>query len=163
MNGDFLTKAFRKISARIRSDQRSDTDSDDILQDAFCRLWSHRGEIQSERHAEGMLVTASKNLRIDRQRSMSRHPEIGIDEVSEISDQPPAADVVSDTYKRVDMIVRKYISDRDREILYHRDRDGWEYDEIAEMYSLSEANVRMIISRTRKSIRELYRREFKNI
>ena len=110
-----------------------------------------------------MLVTASKNLRIDRQRSMSRHPEIGIDEVSEISDQPPAADVVSDTYKRVDMIVRKYISDRDREILYHRDRDGWEYDEIAEMYSLSEANVRMIISRTRKSIRELYRREFKNI
>ncbi|MDE6855666.1 MAG: sigma-70 family RNA polymerase sigma factor, partial [Muribaculaceae bacterium] len=40
--------------------------------------------------------------------------------------------------------------------LYPRDRDGWEFDEIAESFGISEANARMIVSRARKTIRSLY-------
>ncbi|MDE6633448.1 MAG: sigma-70 family RNA polymerase sigma factor, partial [Muribaculaceae bacterium] len=43
-----------------------------------------------------------------------------------------------------------------REILVHRDHDGWEFDEIASHYQISEANARMIVSRSRKTIREIY-------
>ena len=62
-------------------------------------------------------------------------------------------------YRKIDRIAAERLSQRDREILYHREKDGWEYDELAEMYGLSESNVRMIISRARKTLRSIYLKE----
>lgn len=50
------------------------------------------------------------------------------------------------------------LSPQQCELLLHRDRDGWSIGELAETYNLSEANVRTILSRARKAVREQYRK-----
>lgn len=156
MNGEYLTTAFKRLrNCMSRSDTR-DEDLDDSLQDAFCRLWARRESIRDDDHAERTLAVTAKNIRIDNIRRQKAHPETPLEAVQELSDGETAVEW-RELYAEVDRLVKSNLSERDREILYHREKDGWEFSEIAEMYGLSEANVRLIVSRTRKQIRELYR------
>lgn len=158
MNNDFLTSAFKRLRSRLHldSDDEEDADIADALQDAFCRLWTRRGSIQCEAHAEGALMTATRNIRLDDFRKKSCHPEASLSEINNIPDNDDAADDASELYNAVDRLASQRLSLRDREILFHREKDGWEFHELAEKYHLSEANVRLIVSRSRKALRELY-------
>ena len=159
MNRDFLTSAFRRVRLRILSG-RGDAggDSEDALQEAFCRLWTRREEISGPSEAEGLLATAVRNIRIDSGRRRQAHPQVGLDDPGyHDSSTEPETDDRAELLRDVERLVAGALSARDREILYRRERDGWEFDELAEHYGLSEGNVRMIVSRARKRIRELYR------
>lgn len=57
----------------------------------------------------------------------------------------------------INRLIDAHLSPRDREILQRHDRDGWEFDEIADHFGISQANARMIVSRARKTIRTIYR------
>lgn len=154
MKEDILTSAFRRLKTRIIGDDGPD-DIRDSLQEAFCRLWSRKETITNAKQAEGMLTVAARNIRIDSLRKQSAHPEIDIEAIKE----PPESettDNVADLYKEIDNLIKQHLSERDREILFHRERDGWEFDEIAEYYSISETNARVITARCRNKIRELY-------
>lgn len=163
MKTEILTMAFQRIKTRFRrGEDARDADSDDALQEAFCRLWSKHGEISDVSHAEGLLVTASKNIRIDGLRRQQSHQSVSL---SEIPDPPweEEENMVSETYDKVTRLASRHLSDRDREILYLREKDGLEFSELAERYNLSEGNVRMIVSRARKALREIYRKECKEM
>lgn len=163
MKGDFLTSAFRHIRSRMASGRGAmadEEDPEDALQEAFCRLWKNRERYDGAAQAEGSLATAVRNIRIDGYRRNQTHQKVNLSELND----PPAEtaeslDEVMDLYREVDRLVRQHLSERDRGILYHRDKDGWEFDEIAEHYHLSEANVRMIVSRGRRTIREIYQKQ----
>ena len=49
-----------------------------------------------------------------------------------------------------------HLSERDREILRLRDADEWPMEEIAARFGLTEAHVRTIVSRARRTIRDRY-------
>lgn len=86
------------------------------------------------------------------------HPELDISSIKE----PPDIDYHDDLeelYQDVSDIISRHLTDRDREILLRRDRDGWDFEDIAQCYSISEANARVIIARSRKKIREIYRNQ----
>lgn len=57
----------------------------------------------------------------------------------------------------INRLIEAHLSERDREILHRHDRDGWDFDEIADHFGITQANARMILSRARKTIRTLYR------
>lgn len=135
----------------------ADDDSDDNLQEAFCRLWTHRYDIESQAQAEGMLTKTAKNLKIDSLRRQGRVRTVDIEESTNILDVNESSDF-EQTYSEVDAIIRECIQERDREILHLRDRCGWEFKEIAERFGISESNARLILSRTRKTVREIYRK-----
>ena len=156
MNKDFLTIAFNRVRTRFL--KLGDADDEDALQEAFCRLWSRRDKIDGSSHAEGLLVTTLRNIRIDSERRRLAHPSVELDDISDI----PSCDEeysVAEIYKRVSSLAGECLSERDREILFLRERDGKDFIEIAEMFNLSESNVRMIVSRARKSIRVLYQKQ----
>lgn len=159
MNGENLISAFRRVSLRFRSRIKATgeaDDTEDALQDAFCRLWSRRADITGERQAEGLLVTASRNLRIDNARRRQTHPESNIEDLGDIGCLQQEEDDFSDLYRKIDKLASENLSQRDREILYHREKDGWEFEDLAQFYGLSEGNVRLIVSRARKNLRNLY-------
>ncbi|MDE6403386.1 MAG: hypothetical protein K2K86_06235, partial [Muribaculaceae bacterium] len=58
---------------------------------------------------------------------------------------------------RVNEIKSLHLSERDREILLRRDRDEWSFEELAEHFNLTPANVRMIVSRARATVRNIYK------
>lgn len=154
MERDFFISAFRNVRRRFMA-RRSD-DEEDALQDAFCRLWVRRDVISSQGEAEGFLTVTARNLSVDSHRRMQAHPEIDIDNVNRFESDDGEADSIKEQFFEIRRLIEQNLSPRDREILLHRDRDGWEFDEIASYYEISESNARMIVSRSRKTIRELY-------
>ena len=156
MREEILTSAFKKLKARIVGIETVDDDVKDSLQEAFCRLWSKKETITDSRQAEGMLSVAARNARIDMIRRRKTHPETGLDGTADMPDENDR-DEYGNLYKKVEAIIKDSLSDRDREILLRRERDGWEFEEIAEYYSISEANARMITARCRKKVRDIYK------
>ena len=135
---------------------RHSDDDEDALQDAFCRLWTRRDEFSSQGEAEGFLTVAAKNITVDSHRRRQAHPETDIENARQLVTNDDEASSQNEQFIEIQHLIQTHLSPRDREILVHRDHDGWEFDEIASHYQISEANARMIVSRSRKTIREIY-------
>lgn len=156
-----MTSAFAKLSRGIRSGSFRDDDADDALQDAFCRLWCRRDNIPNESQAENLLRVTSRNIRIDSFRRQKSHPVDSIDASLNICIESSEEDESTEyVIARIDQILINSFSSRDREIFLLRDKDGWEFEDLAERFSLSEANIRLIVSRIRKKIREIYKNKY---
>lgn len=154
MERDFIISAFRSVSRRLKS-RRAD-DDEDALQEAFCRLWTRRTEFSSQREAEGFLTVTARNVSIDYHRRRQAHPETDIDTIERRPTSEEDIDSRTELLLEINRLIESHLSERDREILRRHDRDGWDFEEIAEHFSITEANARMIVSRARKTIRTLY-------
>lgn len=160
MKEDFLIAAFSRARQSLRAVARrfssaDDMAVDDMLQDAFVRLWTSSVDPRSVDEAEALSRTTVRNLAIDSSRRQSSRRMVPIDEMEDAPDDT-VADGLTELYRDVSALIDKSLTQRDREILYRRDRDGWDFDEIAAHYSLTEANVRVIVSRARRTIRSIY-------
>lgn len=163
MKEEFLTSAFTRARERLLNVARrfstGDTaEADDLLQEAFVRLWSSQSQPKNESEAEALGRTVIRNLAIDSKRKLAAHRPVSFDDAPSIETIPDENDrsEIEATYSSVTIMIDRTLSVRDREILYLRDRDGWEMDDIAEKFEISEANVRVILSRARRTIRQLY-------
>lgn len=162
MKEELLTSVFMRIKGRLRATAQrivSDDAADDALQDAFVRLWSRRGDLDSETAVEGMAVTTVKNICIDtvRRNTVRRHDDIEDNpSAAAVTDEDDDTQERDELYGEITSLIDKELSERDRRILYLRDRDGWEMEDIATELGISEINVRVILSRCRKTIRQIY-------
>ncbi|MDE6547570.1 MAG: sigma-70 family RNA polymerase sigma factor [Muribaculaceae bacterium] len=154
MERNFIISAFRNVRRRLVA--RHADDEEDALQDAFCRLWVRRDSFSSQGEAEGFLTVTARNLTVDSHRRMQAHPETDIENANRFESDDEDYESRKEQFIEIKRLIEQHLSSRDREILLHRDRDGWEFDEIASHYDISEANARMIVSRSRKTIRQLY-------
>lgn len=148
-----LTAAFRRLSLRM-ANRKEDDDTIDSLQDAFCRLWSRRENLDSKGNADALLAITARNLRIDKQRKDKKIERLE-DSTIEIT-SVENYDEINDLYNEIDTIISKVLSPRDKEIFLLRDRDDWEFKDLSIKFNLSESNIRMIISRARKTVRTYY-------
>lgn len=165
MRKDLLTSVFERMRPRLFEKARKmlsdEEDARDVLQDAFFKLWQVHPAFQRESHAEGVLVTTVRNLSIDRIRRNATHPATPIDENSNPlayidADGMQETESRRETFRKVEVLISRHLSPRDREILLRRDRDEWDFDEIATHFDITEANARLIVARARKTIRTIY-------
>lgn len=156
MEEERLTSVFRRVAWRLRATARKITgtpdDADDALQDAFSRLWRHRGRIATDEQAERLLATSVRNAGIDIVRRRARYADTEPPDVPDDDSGSHAAELLNDVTALIDTA----LDERQRAILYERDSYGWEIDEIARHHGMTEANVRMALSRSRRRVRELY-------
>ena len=157
MEEDSLTSAFRRIGWRLRLSAirltGTSDDADDALQEAFFRLWKRRDRIGSREQAERMLTAAVRNAGIDTLRG--RTHAASAEDIPEMPDTDHGDDR-AELLDEVTRLIDSELTAEQRAILYERDRYGWEFDEIARRHGMSEANVRMTVSRCRRKVRELY-------
>lgn len=161
MKSDILTSIFTRLRPALLASAKgvlreNEDDAPDALQEAFCRLWRHRDSFENEEHVQAASYTAVKNAAIDMVRR--RRPIAPVEEMPEIASDDVAA---SELYDEVSRIIRAVLSEREREVLMMRDRNGFEMDAIAARIDTTEANVRLILSRARKKVRECYRNRMK--
>ena len=135
---------------------RRTDDDEDALQEAFCRLWTRRSEFSSQGEAEGFLTVAARNVSIDHHRRRQNHPETDIESLDRHPTSDEDTDGQNDLIVEINRLIELHLSERDREILQRHDRDGWDFEEIADRFGITQANARMILSRARKTIRTLY-------
>lgn len=164
MNKRFLTSAYERMRAMLVAKAAgivsSDDDARDVIQEAFYKLWNHPQAIERQSQADALLTVTVRNLSIDTVRRRNAHPTDGLDENRNLADNDQEVEEQRTAiYRHVEQIASQALSERDREILFRRDRDEWSFEEIAEQFGTTPANVRVIVARARKTIRNLYRQQ----
>ncbi len=132
-------------------------DAEDILQDTYCKLWNKRKEINTIQNMEAFCVTLVKNLCYDYLRSPKRRQSEEIVENLTIeTDSSPETEVIEqDEILLVQKLIEK-LPENQRQVLQLRGVKDCSLEEIEEITGLSAVNIRVLLSRARKIIREQY-------
>ena len=130
-------------------------DAQDIVQDAFIRLWNIREKLDQYRSVEALAVVTTRNLCLDKLKSkkyMTGRVENLKDEVEEtLSDRKQD---LSDVVQKIKEIIRT-LPEQQQTIIQLRDIEGYEIEEIAKILDMNENAIRVNLSRARKKIREI--------
>ncbi len=156
---DRITTAFTSLREQMLSLAERITgnrdDAADAVQDAFVKLWQHRGRYESASHARGAGMTAVRTTSIDMARRNSHRTDVTIDQVAD-----PIEDVSDNerslAYRQVRYIIDNDLSNNQRMIIDLREIEGLEFEDIANRMNMTAANVRVELSRARRRVREIY-------
>lgn len=134
-------------------------DAEDIVQEAYLKLWKRRNELPPNIiNMEAYCITLIKNLCYDTLRAShldedGRPPEeLNIANDTNVADEIDTRDEANQVMKLIDGLPQQQ-----RQVILMRDVDDRPYEEIEETTGLSAVNVRVLLSRARKKIREQFK------
>ena len=135
-------------------------DAEDLLQDMYLKLWQKRDELPDAAMKEAYLVTMIRRLFLDQRRL--KHVNTSAELKEELS--PPdewSLDHQIDTRdeaRQMEGLIRQ-LSERDAKIIQMHLVDDRSYEEIEHDTGLSQGNIRIIVMRTKKKLKQ----QFQNI
>ncbi len=157
MSTNAITDVFTVFRSRLRSLAAriaGDDEADDVLHDAFCRLWERQPSVQQEEEALRLSTTVVKNTAIDAFRRSQTHSDVVLpDNIDSPADEPHDTE---DTYAIVMRLSRRVLSPSQLRVFTLHDVNGLSYRETAVACGITEANARLILSRARRTIRNIY-------
>lgn len=130
-------------------------DAEDVLQETYCKLWLRRDELTGIRQPEAFCVTVVKNLCMDFIRASGHRNGGEAGEMPVIpSEGTPESDLES--RERVEQIERLIdrLPEKQRIAMRMRGFGDCPSEEIEAATGESAANVRVLLSRARKTLRE---------
>lgn len=136
----------------------NEADAEDLVQEAYLKMWNKRDGLAAISNPEAFSVKLVKNMCFDILRSgkssLNRHTA----ELSEINEC-----IHTDSLEARDelKLVKNIISDlpaQQQKVLILRDIKDCTYEEIEQLTGLNSVNVRVLLSRARKKIREQYKK-----
>ncbi|MBO6032293.1 MAG: RNA polymerase sigma factor [Prevotella sp.] len=135
-------------------------DAEDLLQDMYLRLWQKREDLPDEAMKEAYLVAMMKNLFVDQR----RHKRIDASEDIEAHASPPderSLDEQIDSRDEVQQVegLIWQLSERDAKIIQMHLMEDRSYEEIESDTGLSQGNIRIIVMRAKKKLKQ----QFQNI
>lgn len=156
-----LTDAFTKWRSRfLRLALRmlpSEEDAEDVLQDAFVRLWPLSERIGSDQEAKALTSATVRNLAIDRYRTIQRSKAVE-QEPEDVADNSEEESEADDRMAIVEEIMSRVLTDTQQRIFSMREFEQLNYEQIARSLNMQPMAVRMQLSRARKALRDEYRR-----
>ena len=138
-------------------------DAEDIVQDAFTKLWERRKEMLVERNVEAYCQTLVRNLFIDRQRRQHLHISAQAADEFNLPDYHATGNKL-EQQESENMVMQLIgeLPEQQRQIITLRDVEGQTYEEIENLTKLSPTNIRVLLSRARKTIRERFKTQTEN-
>ena len=134
-------------------------EAQDIVQDTLLKLWQNRAELDRVSNLESFALTMARNLAIDRKKKME-HRNISFDEAlhDRTDEWQLTAQQQMEHQERYGAIRRAIDSlpEKQRTIIQLRDIEGKTYKEIADILSISEADVKITLFRARNKIKEIW-------
>lgn len=134
-------------------------DAHDTVQDLYVKLWTIRKILNSISNIEAFATTIVRNLCIDRLKKIkSTVLDSGcLVKLSVITENNDNEGKVEEVDIKIDLVRRalKKLPEMQQKIFLMRDFEEKEYDTISNELGISEENLRVMLSRARKKIREL--------
>ena len=134
-------------------------DAEDMVQEVYMKLWSKRDALPDVKEVEAYCVTMTKNMCIDRLR-MAEVEKEDMDEVPIMlaeTDDVEAQVERRDAVEQVKQIIET-LPEHQQQVITLRDMEDCSFEEIVEQTGLTAVNIRMLLSRARKTIRERYKK-----
>jgi len=134
-------------------------DAEDMVQEVYMKLWNKREELPDVQNMEAYCVALTKNMCIDR----LRLAEVDRVDVDDVPLSLAAADDVACLLERQDtieqvMLIIETLPEKQQQVVTLRDIRDCTFEEIEEQTGLTAVNVRALLSRARKTIRERFKR-----
>ena len=133
-------------------------DAEDMVQEAYLKLWKRRDELPTDiANQEAYCVTLVKHvchdaLRLAHLEEDGRPPE----ELPIIGSTNVAHEVELKDEARQVMTLIGQLPDQQRQIMQMRDVEDLAYEEIEKATGLTSVNIRVLLSRARKKVREQF-------
>ena len=133
-------------------------DAEDIVQDAYCKLWDRRDELDSVINAEAFCVTLVKNMCLDFLRSAKRNrrEEDVAENLTLHSEESTDNGVIEQENMNMINSLIDELPESQRQVIRLRGIDECSMEEIELITGLSAVNIRVLLSRARKTIRTKY-------
>lgn len=129
-------------------------DAEDLIQEAYLKLWSKREELTLISNPEAFAVTLVKNMCFDLLRSgkyLSDRQHLPLTEAQNAL--PADGRDAKDDAQLVRMLIAR-LPQQQQMVMMLRDVKGCSYEEVERLTGLNAVNVRVLLSRARKKIRE---------
>jgi len=132
-------------------------DAEDILQEAYCKLWNKRTTLQGIQNPEAFSVTLIKNMCLDFLRSpRANRYEEQIETVQISVESSPDKDMErTEDVETVKRLIDK-LPENQKLVIRLCGIEDCSLKEIEEITNFSGTNVRTLLSRARKTIKEQY-------
>lgn len=144
-------KMFR-LALRITLNR---AEAEDVTQDILLRVWEQRESLGELRSLEAYVLTAVRNLALDRV-AKTDNANVSLDDVQNdafVSAPRPDEDMEQqESLKRVREIMSG-LPEAQRTALQLREIEGHSYRETADIMNVSEANVKVLIFRARQAVK----------
>lgn len=140
------------VAYRLMSNAQA---AEDMVQETFLKLWMQHDKMEKVDNPEAYSITVLRRIFYDKMRAghlQEVDKDVGSLQVSSsqnISKQLEEAD----EYQRVRLLIN-HLPEPQARIMLMRDIEDRSFDEISTETGLTEVNIRSILSRARKKIRE---------
>ncbi|MFO7621611.1 MAG: RNA polymerase sigma factor [Bacteroidales bacterium] len=152
-----LSRKLYVYAYRILNDQQ---EAEDAVQEVSVKLWKMRDRLDQYESIEALTTTMVRNYSIDQLR---RRKNIEFEYINthvqypESTPSPQELMERTESYNIISEIIEK-LPPVHREMIRLRDIDGLSYEEISVKTSQNINNIRVILSRARKSVRDDYKK-----
>ena len=130
-------------------------EAEDIVQEVFLKLWKMRDKMPEINNREAMAMTITRNLCLDRIRA--RRTVTGREEI--IEDNRKTTELPDETLHRKETVkqvhrIMQGLPENQRTVMHLRDIEGYDFEEIEKATGINGNNIRVLLSRARKRVKE---------
>ncbi|MEJ8804423.1 RNA polymerase sigma factor [Pontibacter sp. H249] len=132
-------------------------EAEDVLQDVFLKLWTNKEKLNACNSIEAFAMRVTKNLCLDRLKAKKSKLMVDVADVelSSGAETPYQHYELTDSVSKVQDLLA-LLPEQQRLILHLRDVEGYTFEEMEQITNLTVNNMRVILSRARKSVRDGY-------
>lgn len=137
--------------------------AEDLVQDAYERLWIHRNELDRVDSLGKYANATVRHLYLDNKRKgkglhIDLHQEmLFADSSADTERQTEASEDTRTVFRLIELLPQQQ-----QRIITLRDIEGREYDEIEKLTGLSQIAIRVNLSRARKTVRLQFKEYYRN-
>lgn len=129
----------------------NEQDTQDAVQDTFCRYLEKKPEFTSPEHEKAWLIRVAANICRDMLRFKARHPKISIDDLSHQLAAPEQKEILTELME---------LPPRQKIVIYLYYVDGYSVKEISGILKVSESAVKKRLQRGRESLRTAWKEAY---
>lgn len=134
----------------------NEEEAKDVVQEVLIRVWNGREQMNEIQNWEAWCMRITRNLSLDRIRSMNRKQTQPMEEAFHVLHQdltPHEKTEQHESMQRINVLIAS-LPEKQRQVIHLRDVEGYTYNEICEMLELDMNQVKVSLFRARNAVRE---------